>query len=81
LKEVVVRHDQAWFAQQKIEGEVLQTVMGISSRKYREAAVSHDGNIPDILDACPGAARISRHRLGIDRGKKAVELENFRTGR
>ena len=74
-------HDQARLAQQKIEGKVLQTVMGVSARKDREATVSHDGNVPDIPDSCPDAAGVCRNDLGINRGKESVTFENLGTHR
>ena len=73
--------DQAGLPEEKIEGKVLQTVEGVSSRENGEAAVSHEGDVPDIPDSRPGILEVHGDYLGIDCCKKAVVLENFGTNR
>src|SRR5207302_326348 len=77
----MVRHDQARFPQQEIEGKVFQTLEGVSAREDREATVCQDGNVPEIPYSCPGTMDINRKRFGIDCRKKAVAFESFGTHR
>jgi hypothetical protein len=75
----MVRHDQAGFAEQKIEGKILQTMKGVPAREDREATIRRNCNIPDIPNSSPDTGRVHWNCLGVDRGKKTVAFESVGT--
>src|SRR5215469_1153744 len=74
FKNVVVGGDEAGLAQDGIECEVFDTLLGVTSRKNRKRPIPHDGYTPEVRNG-RSVGRMRRRYFRIDCGDEPIEFQ------